>query len=149
VNVESQPNVARVVCPHCDAINRAVRERLVEAPVCGSCKQPLFDGDPVELSEAKFERQVANSELPLIVDFWAPWCGPCRSMAPIFERAAAAVEPRARFAKVNTDDEQALAARLGIRGIPTLAIFRGGKEVARTSGAMDLGSLMAWVKPHV
>ncbi len=103
----------------------------------------------MELDGAAFRRHVAHSGLPLVVDFWAPWCAPCRTMAPVFERAARTLEPRARLAKVNTDEEQALAGALDIRGIPTLALFKGGQEVARTSGAMDELRLVAWVRSHL
>jgi thioredoxin 2 len=106
------------------------------------------DAHPVALTGADFDRHIAKSELPVVVDFWAPWCGPCRTMAPVFERAAKELESAFRFVKVNTDDEQAIAARHGIRGIPTLAIFRKGVEVARTSGAMDATRLVAWVRQN-
>jgi thioredoxin 2 len=119
VNISTEQQLTRVVCPHCDAVNRVLSERLTDAPVCGSCKQPLFLGSPLEVTEAQFKSQLAHTEVPVIVDFWAPWCAPCRSMAPTFERAAAAVEPRARFLKVNTDNEQALAGSLDVRGNPT------------------------------
>lgn len=136
-----------VVCPHCHTTNRVPDDRLSEG-LCGQCGQTLFDAHPVALTGADFDRHIAKSELPVVVDFWAPWCGPCRTMAPVFERAAKELEPRFRFVKVNTDDEQVLAARHGIRGIPTLAIFRGGVEVARTSGAMDATRFMAWVREN-
>ncbi len=138
-----------VVCPHCGTTNRLPSERLSEGGSCGSCKQPLFSGHPAEVDEAGFRAQVDKSDVPVVVDFWAPWCGPCRSMAPAYEQAARALEPQVRFLKVNTDQEQALAGRMNIRGIPTLAIFRGGREVARQSGAMDARSLSAWVREQV
>ncbi|HEX8009654.1 MAG TPA: thioredoxin TrxC [Casimicrobiaceae bacterium] len=149
MDVKTVPATVNVVCPHCDTVNRVPRERLAEGARCGSCKAPLFDAHPIELAEAAFERHVANSDLPLVVDFWAPWCAPCRMMAPIFERAARALAPHARLAKVNTDQAQELALGLGIRGIPTLAIFKGGKEVARTSGAMDESRFVAWVRSYL
>lgn len=135
-----------VVCPHCGTTNRVPRERLAEGGSCGRCKEPLFAGHPAEVDEAGFRAQVEQSDLPVVVDFWAPWCGPCRAMAPAYEQAARALEPQVRFLKVNTDQEQVLAGRMGIRGIPTLAIFRGGREIARQSGAIDARALTAWVQ---
>lgn len=133
-----------VVCPACSRVNRLPESRLAEDPSCGNCHAPLFQAHPTVLTSANFEAQVGSSELPVIVDFWAPWCGPCKMMAPAFERAAAQLEPRFRLAKVNTEAEPALAARFGIRSIPTLVAFRGGLEVARQSGAQDLAGLLSW-----
>jgi len=138
-----------VVCPHCDAVNRVAAGRLGEGPVCGQCRRPLFDGMPLELTAARFDRHLGRSELPLVVDFWAPWCGPCRSMAPAFAQAAAQLAPGVRLAKVDTEAEPALAQRYAIRSIPTLAIFVGGREVARQSGAMDAGSLVRWIRQQL
>jgi len=137
-----------VVCPHCNTTNRVPRARLTDAPTCGACKQQLFDGHPFELTRASFDRQVASNDLPLVIDFWAPWCGPCLSMAPAYEQAAAQLSPQVRLAKLNTEVEQDIAARFAIRGIPTLIAFKGGREVARQSGAMNLASLLAWVKTN-
>ncbi|MFH1870309.1 MAG: thioredoxin TrxC [Pseudomonadota bacterium] len=135
-----------VVCPHCHAANRLPAERLADGATCGKCKARLFSGKPVELAAANFDSHVGRSEIPVLVDFWAPWCGPCRTMAPAFAQAAQQLEPEFRLVKVNTEDEQQLAARFGIRSIPTLALFRSGREVARQAGAMDAASLVRWVR---
>lgn len=137
-----------IVCPHCHSINRVPASRLGGGN-CGRCKQPLFQGAPLELTQANFDRHIGRSDIPVLVDFWAPWCGPCKMMAPIFSQAAAQLEPRVRLVKVNTEQEQALAARFGIRSIPTLALFKGGSEVDRAAGAMDLTNLLAWTRQHL
>lgn len=142
-------NAKHIVCPHCHAINRVPTERLNETPKCGGCHQPLFNGAPIELTRSDFRRHIEKSDLPVVVDFWAPWCGPCKMMAPVFAQTAAAVRTRAQLAKVNTEDEQALAAQYGIRSIPTLVIFKDGREVDRVAGAMDQQRLMAWMQPHL
>ncbi len=138
-----------VVCPHCAAVNRIPAARLAEAPNCGRCHATLFDGRPLDLNETDFDRHLKRSDIPLVVDFWAPWCGPCRMMAPAFEAAAGELAPHARLAKVNTEDHPALAARFGIRSIPTLAVFQGGRETARQAGAMDKRNLIRWIRTHV
>lgn len=137
-----------VVCPHCHAPNRLPAERLNEEGTCGKCKRALFTGAPVELGEGEFDLHAGRSDLPLVVDFWAPWCGPCRTMAPAFAQAAQMLEPHFRLVKVNTEQEQGLAARFGIRSIPTIAIFRNGREVARQAGAMDVGTLTHWIRAN-
>lgn len=138
----------QVVCPICATANRVPRARLAEHPVCGRCKSLLFDGHPPELDVAAFDAQISRSALPVVVDFWAPWCGPCRTMAPAFARTAKALEPRYRFAKVNTEEHQQLAARFNIRSIPTLAVFKNGREVARQAGAMDQATLTRWLQQY-
>lgn len=137
-----------VVCPHCAAVNRIPSSKLGDAPQCGQCKQPLFVGEPLELNAGNFDRHLARNDLPVVVDFWAPWCGPCRMMAPAFAQAASELEPQLRFLKVDTEANPALAARFAIRSIPTLIVFRDGREIARHSGALDLSSLKRWLAPH-
>lgn len=143
------PESLHLVCPHCAAVNRIPVAKLGDRPVCGQCKQTLFTGEPLDLNAANFDRHLGRNDLPLVIDFWAPWCGPCRSMAPAFRQAAVDLEPRLRLAKLNTENEQQIAARFNIRSIPTLIVFKGGREIARHSGALDLGALKRWLQGHL
>ena len=136
----------QILCPECDAINRVPTARLRDAPRCGACKAALFQGKPLALSEARFRRHMRLSGLPMLVDFWASWCGPCRAMAPAFEAASRTLEPRMRLIKVSTEEAPALATELAITSIPTLALFAGGREVARQAGAMPAGRIIAWAE---
>jgi thioredoxin 2 len=138
----------QIVCPRCTAINRVPVDRPAEKAKCGGCHAALFDGKPTAASAASFATHVQRNDIPVVVDFWAQWCGPCRAMAPAFERAAASLEPQVRFLKVDTDAEQALSAQYNIRSIPTLMLFRGGKMVAQRAGASDAASLQAWIQQN-
>ena len=135
-----------VVCPFCDSSNRVLSERLGDQALCGRCKHALFSGTPLELTAKNFEQHVNHSDIPLLVDVWAPWCGPCRMMAPVISQAAIALEPALRVAKLDTEAERELATRFAIRSIPTLAIFHRGHIVKQQSGATDLTNLLRWVK---
>jgi len=137
-------DVVQVACPACLAPNRVPAARIAEDPKCGKCGAALLDGAPAELNEDQFEPFVQRTELPVLVDFWAPWCGPCRAMAPHFERAAQQMKDRVRLVKVNTEEAPGLAARYNIRAIPTLVLFRNGVEQKRMSGALDAGALERW-----
>lgn len=138
-----------VVCPHCDTTNRVARARLGDGATCGQCKKPLLPGQAFELNQSNFERHVGASDLPLVVDFWAPWCGPCKMMAPAYEEAAARLAPGVRLAKLDTEAEPGIAGRFGIRSIPTIIAFRNGREVARQSGALGAPQLLQWINANV
>ena len=142
-------DLLHVVCPHCDTINRLPRPKQAAGGRCGQCHNPLFEGRPVALDTARFERHLEKGDLPLLIDFWAPWCGPCRTMAPEFERAAAALEPAARLVKINVDEEPGLAERFAVRSIPTLALARHGREIACTAGARSAAQLAEWARAQL
>jgi thioredoxin 2 len=138
-----------IVCPHCHTTNRVKAADLSNAPDCGSCHKPLFVAHTVALDEAAFDKHITRNQIPVLVDFWAPWCGPCRQMAPALEQATAQLEPQVRVAKVNTEEAQALGGRFNIRSIPTLALFVGGREVARQAGAMGAADIVRWTQSHL
>lgn len=138
-----------IMCPSCGGLNRVPDEKLSTQPTCGKCKSTLFTGSPIEMTGEQFLRALQKTDQPLVVDFWAPWCGPCKSFAPTYSKAAAQMEPKARFIKINTEVEQQIGAQFNIRSIPTLAIFKNGKEVNRVSGAMDLSGFTQWVNQNI
>lgn len=138
-----------LVCPHCDTVNRILAERLNQQPRCGQCKDRLFTGHPLELTGQNFKQHITRNDIPVAVDFWAAWCGPCKMMAPSYAQAAASVEPQIRLAKLDTEREQAIAAQFDIRSIPTLILFKSGREIARAAGAMNTTDIVRWINSHI
>ncbi len=142
-------DLSHIVCPHCNSVNRIPTQRLGDNPQCGQCKQALFVQHPIELTASIFPQHISRNDIPVVVDFWAPWCGPCKTMAPAFTQATKQLEPQVRLAKVNTEQEQGLAGQYNIRSIPTLVLFNNGKEIARQSGAMGAADIISWVRSRL
>ncbi len=138
-----------IVCPSCQAVNRIPLERLAQHPRCGKCKEALFTGHPLELTARDFQQHIGRNDIPVVVDFWAAWCGPCKMMAPAYAQAAVKLEPRVRLAKLNTEQEQGIAAQFNIRSIPTLILFKAGREIARQAGAMSAADIVRWISGHI
>lgn len=137
-----------IVCPHCVATNRLPAQRLIQQPKCGKCHQLLFSGKVLTLTSGNFDQQISRNDIPVLVDFWAEWCGPCKMMAPAFAQATQLLEPQIRLGKLNTETEPAISARYNIRSIPTMILFQGGREIARQSGAMTGQDIVRWAKTH-
>lgn len=141
--------VKHVVCPNCAAVNRLAAGRTAVTAKCGTCRRALFNGHPIDADAEMFRRQTSRSDIPVLIDVWAPWCGPCRMMAPAYQEAARILEPEIRLVKLNSEANQEIASTLGIRGIPTLILFSGGRELARVSGAMSAGQIVDWTRTHL
>lgn len=142
-------NSKQIVCPHCQAVNRIPDDRPMAAAKCGKCKGKLFTGAPVELTDRTFSKAISKSHIPVVVDFWAPWCGPCKMMGPEFAKAAMDMEPEVRFAKLNTEDNQHIAGQYRIQSIPNLVMFKNGKPVAQQPGAMSADQIKSWIRSHL
>lgn len=138
-----------VVCPHCLAVNRVPAGKLEAGPKCGKCKSSVLDGVPLDLNTGNYQQYLGRNDLPVVVDFWASWCGPCKMMAPVFSQVAHQMATQVRFAKVSTEQEQGIAGQYGIRSIPTLILFKNGKEISRQAGALDAGSLTQWLASSI
>lgn len=138
-------NIIRLVCPHCNTINQFASARLSDQPKCAQCKSALMQGEPVAVNSESLDRHIQQSGVPVLVDFWAPWCGPCKSFAPVYSNFARKAEPNLRLLKIDTEAHQVAAGKYGIRSIPTLVLFKAGKEIARVSGAMNEMQLQQWV----
>ena len=142
------PDPSLIVCPHCHTTNRLGAQQLASQPGCGQCHQPLFTGAPLALDDHSFVKHITRNQIPVVVDFWAPWCGPCLSMAPAFAQAAQQLEPQVRLAKLDTQAFPHASAPYGIRSIPTLVLFKGGRELARQPGAMGQADIVRWAQAH-